>query len=142
MNKTVTLKNNNKQWYLIDATNQNLGRLSTKIASILIGKDQIQYTPYLINNTYVIITNAKFITVTGQKKHQKIYKRHSGRPGGLKSETFKELQKRLPYKIIEKSVKGMLPKGIAGRKLFSKLKVYEGNNHLHSAQKPTIISIN
>nr|YP_009298073.1 ribosomal protein L13 [Plocamium cartilagineum]AOM68011.1 ribosomal protein L13 [Plocamium cartilagineum] len=142
MNKTVALKHNNKQWYLIDATNQNLGRLSTKIASILIGKDQIKYTPYLINNTYVIIINAKFITITGQKQYQKIYKRHSGQPGGLKSERFKELQKRLPYKIIEKSVKGMLPKGVVGRKLFSKLKVYEGNNHPYSAQKPKIISIN
>lgn len=142
MNKTVTFKHNNKKWYLIDATNQNLGRLSTKIASILIGKDQINYTPYLSNNTYIIITNAKFITVTGQKKYQKIYKRHSGRPGGLKNETFRELQQRVPYKIIEKSVKGMLPKGVLGRRLFSKLKVYKDNNHPHSAQQPHIISIN
>nr|YP_010986129.1 ribosomal protein L13 [Polyopes affinis]WOL37047.1 ribosomal protein L13 [Polyopes affinis] len=139
MNKTYipTQKSKNTdRWYLIDAENQTLGRLSTNIAIILRGKNEITYTPYLENNAYIIIKNAELIQVTGQKKLQKTYKRHSGRPGGLKSETFSELQKRIPIRIIEKSVKGMLPKGSLGRKLFTKLKVYSGNTHPHTAQQP------
>nr|YP_010986332.1 ribosomal protein L13 [Pachymeniopsis lanceolata]WOL37250.1 ribosomal protein L13 [Pachymeniopsis lanceolata] len=139
MNKTyipTKQSNTNTQWYLIDAKNQTLGRLSANIAKILRGKNETTYTPYLENNTYVIIKNAKLIQVTGKKRHQKIYRRHSGRPGGLKSETFFELQKRIPNRIIEKSVKGMLPKGPLGRKLFTRLRVYSGDRHPHEAQQP------
>nr|YP_009295926.1 ribosomal protein L13 [Schimmelmannia schousboei]AOM64861.1 ribosomal protein L13 [Schimmelmannia schousboei] len=146
MNKTYipninTTKNNNT-WYIIDAKNQNLGRLSTYIANILRGKNNINYTPYIENQIHIIVTNAKFINVTGQKRHQKIYKRHSGYPGGLKIENFTQLNERIPNRIIEKAIKGMLPKGPLGRKLFTKLKVYSHDQHPHIAQKPKILSIN
>lgn len=139
MNKTyipTQESKRNTKWYLIDAKNETLGRLSTNAAKILRGKNEATYTPYLENNTYIIIKNAKLIQVTGEKKHQKIYRRHSGRPGGLKSETFLELQKRIPTRIIEKSIKGMLPKGPLGRKLFTRLRVYSGDKHPHEAQQP------
>nr|UAT97839.1 ribosomal protein L13 [Ahnfeltia fastigiata] len=143
MNKTYIPKQNIKhKWYLINAKNQTLGRLSTKIATILRGKNEVSYTPYLTNQSYIIIINAQSIVVTGQKKSQKTYIRHSGRPGGLKKETFEQLQARIPNRIIEKSVKGMLPKGPLGRKLFTQIKVYSGNEHPHIAQSPDIISLN
>nr|YP_009296335.1 ribosomal protein L13 [Sebdenia flabellata]AOM65270.1 ribosomal protein L13 [Sebdenia flabellata] len=139
---TNTEKKHTDQWYLVDAKNKTLGRLSTNVATILRGKNTIEYTPYLESNNHIIIINAKFINITGQKKQQKVYTRHSGRPGGLKTETFNELQKRIPNRIIEKSIKGMLPKGPLGRKLFTKLKIYSENNHPHTAQKPLLISLN
>jgi len=104
MNKTYIPKRETKhEWYLIDAKDKNLGRLSTIVSKILRGKNSIKYTPYFENLSYVIITNAKHIKITGQKKYQKLYYRHSGRPGGLKTETFEQLQKRIPNRIIEKS---------------------------------------
>nr|YP_010502413.1 50S ribosomal protein L13 [Grateloupia turuturu]UXC96826.1 50S ribosomal protein L13 [Grateloupia turuturu] len=139
MNKTYipTKQSRTKtKWYLIDAKNQTLGRLSSHAAKILRGKNETIYTPSLENNIYIIIKNANLIEVTGEKKHQKVYRRHSGRPGGLKSETFLELQKRIPNRIIEKAIKGMLPKGLLGRKLFTKLRVYSGDRHPHEAQQP------
>nr|QCI09094.1 ribosomal protein L13 [Inkyuleea mariana] len=140
MNKTFIQTNKEEtKWYIIDAKNKTLGRLSTQIAYILRGKNCINYTPYIENQAYVIVINSKLINITGQKKYQKEYKRHSGRPGGLKVETFIQLQERIPNRIIEKSVKGMLPNGALGRKLFTKLKVYSNNMHPHSAQKPQII---
>ena len=141
MNKTFIESNNNQKhqesWYLIDARNQKLGRLSTKIAYVLKGKNDITYTPHIKNKNYVIVINAKHVLVTGNKKYQKIYRRHSGKPGSLKIENFVSLQNRVPERIIEKSVKGMLPKNSLGSQLFSKLKVYEDNNHPHEAQQPT-----
>lgn len=143
MNKTyVPKKNHQTTWYLIDAKDKTLGRLSTEISKILRGKNNITYTPYLNNISYVIVTNAQEIKVTGVKKQHKVYKRHSGRPGGMKIETFEQLQKRIPNRIIEKSIKGMLPKGPLGRKLFNKLKVYSDSQHPHAAQNPQIISLN
>lgn len=143
MNKTHIPKIKEKpKWYLINAKNQNLGRLSSKIANILTGKKNIMYTPHINHRAYIILTNAKYINVTGQKRSQKIYKRHSGRPGGLKIETFEQLNKRIPNRIIEKSIKGMLPKGRLGRKLFTQLKIYTENNHPHEAQKLEILSLN
>ncbi|CCP38113.1 50S ribosomal protein L13 (plastid) [Chondrus crispus] len=142
MNDTyIPNKNTSKKWYLIDASDQTLGRLSTKIASILQGKNNIDYTPFLNTQSYIIIINAQSITVTGQKKYKKLYKRHSGQPGGLKIETFEQLNQRMPNKIIEKAVKGMLPKGPLGRKLFTQLKVYANNNHPHEAQQPEDITL-
>jgi len=141
MNKTYIPKKQGDQWYLIDAKNQTLGRLSTQIAKILTGKVSLTYTAYLENSSRIIITNAKYINVTGQKKQQKIYRRHSGRPGGLKTETFEELQSRIPNRILEKSIRGMLPKGPLGYKLFRKLKIYSDNHHPHIAQNPTTLSI-
>jgi large subunit ribosomal protein L13 len=142
MNKTYrpNPKNQNK-WYLIDAQGKNLGRLSTAVANTLRGKKNPEYTPSLDCGNNIIIINTQKIVVTGQKRFQKIYYRHSGRPGGLKTETFEQLQKRSPNKIIEKAVKRMLPKGPLGRQLFKKLKAYPNNIHPHKAQNPTILHI-
>lgn len=142
MNDTyIPSKKISKRWYLIDANNQTLGRLSTKVASILRGKNSIEYTPFLNTQSYIIVINSRNIKVTGQKKYKKLYKRHSGQPGGLKIETFEQLNQRIPNKIIEKAVKGMLPKGPLGRKLFTQLKVYANNNHPHEAQQPKNITL-
>jgi large subunit ribosomal protein L13 len=142
MNKTYipSLQNQNK-WYLIDAKGKNLGRLSTVIANILRGKNNPEYTPSLDCGDHIIIINTQAIVVTGQKKSQKIYYRHSGRPGGLKTETFDQLQERLPNKIIETSVRKMLPKGPLGRQLFKKLKAYPEGMHPHEAQNPKTLQI-
>nr|YP_009293775.1 ribosomal protein L13 [Rhodymenia pseudopalmata]AOM64457.1 ribosomal protein L13 [Rhodymenia pseudopalmata] len=146
MNRTYVpnQKNKNKlsKWYLIDAKNQTLGRLSTCVANILLGKHETEYTPYLCSNNYVIIINAKYICVTGNKKYNKLYKRHSGRPGGMKIECFEQLKKRIPGRIMEKSIKGMLGKGPMGYKLFKQLKIYKENQHPHLAQKPYPVSLN
>nr|YP_010728926.1 ribosomal protein L13 [Lithothamnion corallioides]WEA77050.1 ribosomal protein L13 [Lithothamnion corallioides] len=143
MNKTyIPKKNLPNTWYLIDAKDQTLGRISTQIASILKGKTCSSYTPHCTNMSYIIVINAEHIQVSGQKKSQKIYYRHSGRPGSLKKETFEQLQKRIPSRIIEKAVRGMLPKNTLGRTLFTHLKVYSGTLHPHNAQNPTILSLN
>lgn len=129
------------QWFIIDAKNKCLGRLATEVIKILRGKTKVFYNPAQNIGDYLIIINAKEITVTGNKKTEKIYMRHSGRPGGKTIETFKELQARLPERIIEKAVKGMLPKNRLGRQLFTKLKVYQNDLHPHTAQKPQIIKL-
>jgi len=137
MNKTqVPSLITSPSWYIIDAKDQKLGRMSTHISNILRGKNKPSYTPYLDTGDYVIVINSAEVCVSGSKTTQKLYRRHSGQPGGLKVETFEQLQTRLPNRIIEKSVKGMLPKGPLGRKLFTKLKVYSGSLHPHAAQKP------
>ncbi|PAX54175.1 50S ribosomal protein L13 [Brunnivagina elsteri] len=129
-------------WYVIDAADQRLGRLATEIAMILRGKRKPQYTPHLDTGDFVIIVNAEKITVTGKKRSQKLYRRHSGRPGGMKTETFAKLQDRLPERIIEQAVKGMLPKNSLGKQLFTKLKVYAGETHPHAAQQPKELKVN
>lgn len=142
MNKTYIQKQNkNTTWFFIDAKDKTLGRISTQIASTLKNKYSICYTPYQINKSNLIVINAKQIKVSGQKKDDKIYYKHSGRPGGLKKETFKQLQHRIPTRIIEKAVKGMLPKNALGRRLFTHLKVYSGPIHPHKAQKPILLKI-
>lgn len=142
MNKTYVKKSHhNNQWFFIDAQNKTLGRISTQIASHLKNKYSIYYTPHNMCQCYIIVINAEKIKVSGQKKYQKVYKKHSGRPGGLREETFRQLQNRLPERIIEKAVKGMLPKNILGRKLFTSLKVYSGPSHPHKAQKPIPLPI-
>nr|YP_009398533.1 ribosomal protein L13 [Lophocladia kuetzingii]ARW67719.1 ribosomal protein L13 [Lophocladia kuetzingii] len=118
-----------QQWYLIDAQNQNLGRLSSQIATTILGKNKIQFLPYQENNVHIIIINSKDIKVTGNKDKQKTYKRHSGRPGGLKIEKFNEVQKRIPNKILEHSIKGMLPKNTLGRNLYKKINIYSNNEY-------------
>jgi large subunit ribosomal protein L13 len=144
MNKTVfsIKKEGNYTWFLFDAESQTLGRLSTEISKVLLGKNDVNYNPSQTIQHGVIVINAEKIDVTGKKANDKFYYRHSGRPGGLTIETFKEMQKRLPSRIIEKSVKGMLPKGPLGRNLFTKLKIYKGPEHPHTAQKPQKILIN
>nr|BDA98758.1 ribosomal protein L13 [Rhodomonas sp. NIES-1730] len=142
MNKTVIQSKHNDpyDWYIIDATNTTLGRLSTKISTVLMGKDSPDFHPSQKIKHAVIVINADKVQVTGKKRYDKFYKRHSGYQGGMTIETFDELQKRIPNRIIEKSVKGMLPKGALGRSLFTKLKVYAGEHHPHSAQKPKTIN--
>lgn len=143
MNKTIyqTQIHSEYTWYIIDANNQNLGRLSSEISKLLLGKTNPAYNPSLNIKNAVIVINAEKIQVTGKKEDNKFYRRHSGRPGGLTIETFKELQNRIPNRILEKAVKGMLPKNRLGRSLFNNLKVYSGSNHPHQSQKPELISI-
>ena len=130
-----------QKWYVIDATNQRLGRLASEIAMILRGKNKPTYTPHMDTGDFVIVINAEKVAVTGKKRTQKIYWRTSGRPGGMKTETFAKLQARLPERIIEHAVKGMLPKNSLGRQLFTKLKVYAGDSHPHQAQKPQPLTV-
>ena len=127
------------KWYLIDGKGKTLGRVATLIATIIRGKHKSVYVPYLNNGDHVIVINAKEICVTGKKGKQKLYRRHSGRPGGLKIETFEKLQSRIPERILEKAVKGMLPKGSLGRTLYKNLKVYADDIHPHQAQKPELL---
>lgn len=131
-----------RKWYVIDATDQRLGRLASEIAKVLRGKNKPSYTPFMDVGDFVIIINAEKVSVTGKKRTQKLYRRHSGRPGGMKIETFAKLQARIPERIIEQAIKGMLPKNTLGRQLFTKLNVYAGPDHPHQAQKPDILEIN
>ncbi len=131
-----------RNWYVVDAANQRLGRLASEIAMVLRGKNKPTYTPHLDTGDFVIVINADKVDITGKKRFQKLYRRHSGRPGGMKTETFDKLQARVPERIIEVAVKGMLPKNSLGRQLFTKLKVYAGDVHPHAAQKPEVLTIN
>jgi large subunit ribosomal protein L13 len=131
-----------RDWYIVDATDKRLGRLASEIAMVLRGKNKPIYTPHMDTGDFVIVINAEKVAVTGKKRTQKIYRRHSGRPGGMKTETFAKLQARIPERIIESAVKGMLPKNSLGKQLFTKLKVYAGAEHPHDAQKPTELKIN
>jgi large subunit ribosomal protein L13 len=144
MNKTPlpTQDTLQQKWYVVDAADQRLGRLASEIATILRGKNKPTFTPHMDTGDFVIVINAEKVVVTGKKREQKLYRRHSGRPGGMKVETFDQLQARIPERIIEHAVKGMLPKNTLGRKLFTKLKVYVGSNHPHQAQKPETLTIN
>ncbi|HIK09559.1 MAG TPA: 50S ribosomal protein L13 [Oscillatoriaceae cyanobacterium M33_DOE_052] len=143
MNKTYvpSLDSIEPTWYVVDATNQRLGRLASEIAKILRGKNKPTYTPYMDTGDFVIVINAEKVAVTGKKRSQKLYRRHSGRPGGMKTETFAQLQGRIPERIVEQAVRGMLPKNSLGRKLFTKLKVYAGADHPHAAQQPELLQI-
>jgi large subunit ribosomal protein L13 len=125
-----------RKWYVIDASGKTLGRMASEIASILRGKKKPTYTPHVDTGDYVIVINAEKVEVTGKKRKEKIYKRHTGYPGGLRETTFEKLQAKHPDEIIRHAVKGMLPKGPLGRQMFKKLKVYAGSEHNHAAQKP------
>ncbi|CDN11367.1 MAG: 50S ribosomal protein L13 [Richelia sp.] len=144
MNKTYLPSGSTleKNWYVVDAADQRLGRLASEIAMVLRGKNKPYYTPNMDTGEFVIVINAEKVDVTGKKRSQKLYRRHSGRPGGMKTETFEHLQGRIPERIIEKAVKGMLPKNSLGKQLFTKLKVYAGSTHPHGAQKPQELKIN
>ncbi|ACV23209.1 50S ribosomal protein L13 [Slackia heliotrinireducens] len=130
-----------REWFVIDATDQVLGRVAAKAAMILKGKHKPTYTPHIDTGDFVIIVNADKIKVTGTKAANKEYYRHSGHPGGLKKETFTEAMEKHPERVIEHAVKGMLPKNTLGRKQGLKLKVYVGPDHPHQAQKPREIKI-
>jgi len=144
MNKTSVPSQDSidRQWFLVDAENQTLGRLATEVASLLRGKTKPNFTPHLDTGDFVIVVNAEKIKVTGRKPDQKLYRRHSGRPGGMKVENFKSLQARIPERIVEKAIKGMLPHTRLGRQLFNKLKVYKGSEHPHAAQEPKTLKLN
>jgi large subunit ribosomal protein L13 len=131
-----------RNWYVVDAADQRLGRLASEIACVLRGKNKPIYTPSMDTGDFVIVVNAEKVDITGRKRTQKLYRRHSGRPGGMKVETFEKLQARIPERIIEQAVKGMLPKNTLGRQLFTKLKVYAGPEHPHQAQQPQTLEIN
>ena len=136
--KTYTLKKEEveRNWFLLDATDKVLGRVATKIADRIRGKDKPTFTPHTDGGDYVVVINAEKIKVTGSKFTDKKYYRHSLYPGGLKTKTFKDLNKDNPERIIEEAVKGMLPKNKLGRSMIKKLKVYRGSEHNHESQKP------
>ena len=136
--KTYSLNKEEVQrnWFVVDATDRVLGRVATKIADKIRGKDKPTFTPHTDGGDYVIVINAEKIKVTGSKFDKKIYYRHSLYPGGLKSQTYKELNKNNPERIIEEAVKGMLPKNKLGKSMIKKLKVFQGPNHDHESQQP------
>lgn len=138
LQKTFTPKPGDiqRQWFVVDADGQTLGRFASEIARILRGKHKPTFAPHVDGGDYVIVVNAEKVAVTSDKSQEKIYYRHSGYPGGLKEERFDALLARRPEQIIERAVKGMLPKNRLGRKIGKKLKVYAGPDHPHAAQQP------
>lgn len=143
MNKTYSPKKDevDRRWFVVDAAEKKVGRLSTEVARILTGKNKPEYARHIDTGDFVIIINANKAVLSGRKEEQKIYYRHSTHPGGLKSETAARLRRRLPAKMIERAVWGMLPKNRLGRKQIKKLKVYAGPDHPHQAQQPEAVSI-
>ena len=125
-----------RNWLVVDASGKTLGRLATQIADTLRGKRKPDYTPHLDVGDFVIVVNAERISVTGRKREQKLYYRHSGYPGGLRSRTLAEMLERRPEEVVRKAVKGMLPRTRLGRAQLRKLKVYAGPDHPHAAQQP------
>ncbi len=130
-----------RKWYVVDASDKIVGRLATKIATILRGKHKPVYTPHVDTGDFVVVVNAEKVKFTGNKLDQKMYFRHTGYIGGLKERTAKEMLEKNPEEIIRHAVKGMLPKGRLGRELLKKLKIYRGSNHPHEAQQPEKLEI-
>ena len=141
--KTFTAKPESVQrdWFVVDATGKTLGRLATELARRLRGKHKAEYTPHVDTGDYIIFQNAEKVAVTGNKRTDKVYYRHTGYVGGIKQATFEEMIARHPERVIEIAVKGMLPKGPLGRAMYRKLKVYAGNEHNHAAQQPQVLDI-
>jgi large subunit ribosomal protein L13 len=129
-----------RKWYVLDANGQTLGRLATRAARMLAGKNNPKYTPYIDTGDHVIVINAEKVKMTGLKAEKKIYHHYTGFPGGLRSETFTKRRDRRPEQIIELAVKGMLPKNKMGRQMGTKLKVYRGEQHPHQAQTPEVLA--
>lgn len=130
-----------RKWYVVDAEGKTLGRLSTEIARVLMGKNKPEYTPFIDTGDYVIVINAEKIHLTGRKWDQKYYRYHTDYPGGLRERKYSDLIQRQPTKLIELSVKGMLPKNSLGRQMYKKLKVYAGPEHPHDAQQAEVLEI-
>ncbi len=130
-----------RKWYLVDAKDQVVGRLASKIAMVLMGKHKPHYTPYIDTGDFVVVTNAAKVRFTGNKWKKKVYYRHSGYPGGLKSRTAGEMLKRRPEEILRHAVRGMLPKNHLGRRQLRKLKIYPGEDHPHVAQQPVKLDL-
>ncbi|HEY9125940.1 MAG TPA: 50S ribosomal protein L13 [Acidobacteriaceae bacterium] len=131
----------NRKWYVLDANGKTLGRLATKAADLLSGKLNPQYVPYIDTGDHVVVINAEKIRLTGLKTQQKVYRRYTGFPGGLREESFTRLLQRRPEKIVEEAIKGMLPKSKMGRQMGTKLKVYAGDKHPHQAQAPEAMEV-
>ena len=134
-------QNVERKWYVVDATNLVLGRLSTEVDTLLRGKHKPTFTPHVDCGDYVIIVNSEKVALTGDKLNKKMYYRHSGYPGGLKSRTAKVMLEVQPQKVLEKSIRGMLPKGSLGDDMYRKLYVYVGPEHPHQAQKPEVYNL-
>ena len=130
-----------RDWFVVDATDKVLGRLATEIARRLRGKHKPEFTPHVDTGDYIVVVNVEKLRVTGAKAEQKVYYRHSGYPGGVYEDTFAKLQQRAPVRVLEKAVKGMLPKGPLGYAMIKKLKVYAGGDHPHVAQQPKSLEI-
>ena len=130
-----------RKWYVIDATDLTLGRLATRVAHVLRGKHKVTFTPHIDCGDYVIITNASKVKLTGNKLNDKMYYDHSGYPGGLRERNAQEMIEKYPVEMVERAVKGMLPKGRLGRQMYKKLFVYAGEEHNQQAQKPEKMSI-
>jgi len=140
LTKFIKPEDANRKWYVVDATDQVLGRLAANVASVIRGKRKALFTPNMDAGDFVIVVNADKIKMTGKRPLQKSYFSHSGYPGGVKVKSFAQMMEKNPEAVIEKAVKGMLPKNRLGRKLIKKLKVYTGENHPHSAQQPETLS--
>ena len=136
--KTYSAKNGeiSRRWFVVDAEGQILGRLASKVARVLSGKEKAVFTNHVDTGDFVVVVNAEKIRLTGQKLDQKVYYRHSGFPGGIRSMTAREMIERKPENVIKSAVKGMLPKSRLGTRMLGKLKIYAGSDHPHEAQKP------
>jgi len=130
-----------RKWYVVDAEGKTLGRLATEIARILRGKNKPQYTPHVDVGDFVVVVNAEKVVVTGRKTEQKVYRRHSGYPGGMKETSYEQMLERRPTEILRKAVYGMMPKTRLARQQFKKLKVYAGPEHPHAAQNPQNLEV-
>lgn len=141
--KTFSAKPQNVEhnWLLLDAEGQTLGRIATEIATRLRGKHKPEYTPHVDTGDYIVVVNADKVRVTGNKAKAKMYHHHTGFPGGLKSFTFEKLIERSPERVLQRAVKGMLPRTPLGRAMFKKLKVYAGSDHPHAAQQPQTLQL-
>ncbi len=139
--KSFTTEETDRKWFVVDAEGKTLGRLATKVAVLLRGKNNAKFTPHSDTGSFVVVINAEKIKVTGKKSETKVYFHYTGYPGGATYVKYKELLGRQPETVIEHAVKGMLPKNSLGSRLFTKLKVYAGSDHPHKAQKPTAIEI-
>ncbi|CAN5261755.1 50S ribosomal protein L13 [soil metagenome] len=138
---SVTPDEITRRWYLVDAENETLGRLASRVAQILRGKHKPIYTPHLDTGDHVLVVNAEKVVLTGKKLDQKRYYRHSGYPGGLTETPVRSVLEKHPERVIESAVRGMLPKGTLGRQMFRKLRVYAGSEHPHAAQQPVSIDL-
>lgn len=130
-----------RQWFVVDAAGQTLGRLATQIASVLRGKHKPTYSPHMDVGDHIIVINADKIQVTGRKAEQKVYYRHTGYPGGIRSTPYARMLERHPERILRKAVWGMLPHNVLGRQVFKKLRVYKGPEHRHAAQQPQVLDL-
>jgi large subunit ribosomal protein L13 len=130
-----------RKWYVVDASGQTLGRLSSQVASILMGKNNPRYTPFIDTGDHVVVINADKVKTTGMKSEQKVYQHYTGYPGGLRTQSFRNRLATRPDRVIEQAVLRMLPKSKLGRQMISKLKIYRGDKHPHEAQKPEALAL-